>query len=243
MAAETFWVPLQRDVITASGSDARSYLHSQLSQDIASMRIGETRQSLLLQPTGKLDGIIRVTCVEGETFVLDVDNGCGEAVLTRLNRFKIRVNVDLSLGHESWVAVRNVQSPISGSIPAWRCDGTAVDIRGAEVNAELRQGSFDDYEEARIIAAWPTMNVDVTETSIPAETGIIDVAVSFTKGCYPGQELVERMDSRGSIAPRQLRYVVVSDRSVVGQEVEHEGRSGVVTSIRGIHALVAFKRA
>ena len=243
MAAETFWVPLQRDVITASGSDARSYLHSQLSQDIVSMRIGETRQSLLLQPTGKLDGIIRVTCVEGETFVLDVDNGCGEAVLTRLNRFKIRVNVDLSLGHESWVAVRNVQSPISGSIPAWRCDGTAVDIRGAEVNAELRQGSFDDYEEARIIAAWPTMNVDVTETSIPAETGIIDVAVSFTKGCYPGQELVERMDSRGSIAPRQLRYVVVSDRSVVGQEVEHEGRSGVVTSIRGIHALVAFKRA
>lgn len=243
MAAETFWVPLQRDVITASGSDARSYLHSQLSQDIASMRIGETRQSLLLQPTGKLDVIIRVTCVEGETFVLDVDNGCGEAVLTRLNRFKIRVNVDLSLGHESWVAVRNVQSPISGSIPAWRCDGTAVDIRGAEVNAELRQGSFDDYEEARIIAAWPTMNVDVTETSIPAETGIIDVAVSFTKGCYPGQELVERMDSRGSIAPRQLRYVVVSDRSVVGQEVEHEGRSGVVTSIRGIHALVAFKRA
>lgn len=243
MAAETFWVPLQRDVITASGSDARSYLHSQLSQDIASIRIGETRQSLLLQPTGKLDGIIRVTCVEGETFVLDVDNGCGEAVLTRLNRFKIRVNVDLSLGHESWVAVRNVQSPISGSIPAWRCDGTAVDIRGAEVNAELRQGSFDDYEEARIIAAWPTMNVDVTETSIPAETGIIDIAVSFTKGCYPGQELVERMDSRGSIAPRQLRYVVVSDRSVVGQEVEHEGRSGVVTSIRGIHALVAFKRA
>lgn len=243
MAAESFWVPLQRDIITASGSDARSYLHSQLSQDIASMRIGETRQSLLLQPTGKLDGIIRVTCVEGETFVLDVDSGCGEAVLTRLNRFKIRVNVDLSLGHESWVAVRNVQSPISGSIPAWRCDGTAVDIRGAKVNAELRQGSFDDYEEARIIAAWPTMNVDVTETSIPAETGIIDVAVSFTKGCYPGQELVERMDSRGSIAPRQLRYVVVSDRSVVGQEVEHEGRSGVVTSIRGIHALVAFKRA
>jgi folate-binding Fe-S cluster repair protein YgfZ len=67
--------------------------------------------------------------------------------------------------------------------------------------------------------------------------------VSFTKGCYPGQELVERMDSRGSIAPRQLRYVVVSNSSVVGQEIEHEGRLGIVTSIRGAHALVAFKRA
>jgi len=243
MTTETFWVPLQRDVITATGADARTYLHSQLSQDIAGMRVGETRQSLLLQPTGKLDGIIRVTCVEGETFVLDVDLGCGEVVLARLNRFKIRVKVDLALGRESWIAVRNVHSPIAGSIPAWRCDGTAVDIRGEEVNDELQQGSLDDYEEARIIAAWPTMNVDVTESAIPAETGIIDVAVSFTKGCYPGQELVERMDSRGSIAPRQLRYVVVSESAVAGQEVEHEGRIGVITSKRGVHALAAFKRA
>ena len=243
MAANTFWVPLQRDVITATGADARTYLHSQLSQDIAGMRVGETRQSLLLQPTGKLDGIIRITCVEGETFVLDVDAGCGDAVLARLNRFKIRVKVELSLGRESWVAIRNVVSPIPGSIPAWRCDGSAVDLRGESVDSSISQGSLDDFEEARIIAAWPTMNVDVTESSIPAETGITDAAVSFTKGCYPGQELVERMDSRGSIAPRQLRYVVVGEGAVVGQEVASDGRMGLVTSVRGVHALVAFKRA
>ena len=242
MTTETFWVPLQRDVITATGADARTYLHSQLSQDIAGMRVGETRQSLLLQPTGKLDGIIRVTCVEGETFVLDVDPGCGDAVLARLNRFKIRVKVELSLGSESWVAVRSVASPIPGSLPAWRCDGSAVDLRTGTAPAEFKQGSLEEYEQARIIAAWPAMNVDVTETSIPAETGIIDVAVSFTKGCYPGQELVERMDSRGSIAPRQLRYVQVGEGAVVGQEVEHEGRQGLVTSMSGVHALVAFKR-
>jgi folate-binding protein YgfZ len=111
------------------------------------------------------------------------------------------------------------------------------------VDSGISQGSLDDFEEARIIAAWPTMNVDVTELSIPAETGINDVAVSFTKGCYPGQELVERMDSRGSIAPRQLRYVVVGDGTVAGQEVASDGRMGLVTSIRGVHALVAFKRA
>ena len=242
MTTETFWVPLQRDVITATGADARTYLHSQLSQDISGMRVGETRQSLLLQPTGKLDGIIRVTCVEGETFVLDVDSGCGEAVLARLNRFKIRVKADLSLGRESWVAIRNAQTPIPGSIPAWRCDGSAVDLRSETAPTEFRQGSNNDYEQARIIAAWPTMNTDVTETSIPAETGIIDEAVSFTKGCYPGQELVERMDSRGSIAPRQLRYVQVGEDAVVGQEVEHEGRQGMITSLSGTHALVALKR-
>ena len=242
MTTETFWVPLQRDVITATGADARAYLHSQLSQDIAGMRVGETRQSLLLQPTGKIDGIIRITCVEGETFVLDTDPGCGETVLARLNRFKIRVKVELSLGRESWVAVRNVLAPIPGSIPACRFYGSAVDLRSESAIAEFKQGSLEEYEQARIIAAWPTMNVDVTESSIPAETGIIDVSVSFTKGCYPGQELVERMDSRGSIAPRQLRYVQVGEGVVVGQEVDHEGRQGLVTSISGVHALVAFKR-
>ena len=242
MTTESFWVPLQRDVITATGADARTYLHSQLSQDIAGMRVGETRQSLLLQPTGKLDGIIRITCVEGETFVLDIDSGCGDAVLARLNRFKIRVKADLSLGRESWVAIRNAQTPIPGSIPAWRCDGSAVDLRSETAPTEFMQGSTSDYEQARIIAAWPTMNTDVTETSIPAETGIIDEAVSFTKGCYPGQELVERMDSRGSIAPRQLRYVQVGEGAVVGQEVEHEGRQGMITSLSGTHALVALKR-
>jgi folate-binding protein YgfZ len=242
MTSETFWVPLQRDVITATGADARTYLHSQLSQDVAGMRIGETRQSLLLQPTGKLDGIIRITCIEGDTFVLDVDPGCGEAVLARLNRFKIRVKVELALSRENWLAVRNVVTPIPGSISAWRCDGSAVDLRSETAPAEFVQGSIDDYERARIIAAWPTMNVDVSEASIPAETGIIDVAVSFTKGCYPGQELVERMDSRGSIAPRQLRYVQVGEGAVVGQEVEHEGRQGIITSLSGPHALVALKR-
>lgn len=243
MVTNTFWVPLQRDVITVTGSDARTYLHSQLSQDVAGMRIGETRQSLLLQPTGKLDGIVRITCIEGETFLLDVDFGCGEAVLARLNRFKIRVKVELVLTQESWVAVRNVAAPIPGSIPAWRCDGTAVDLRSDAAPAEYVRGSQDEFEQSRIVAAWPTMNIDVTETSIPAETGIIDVTVSFTKGCYPGQELVERMDSRGSVAPRQLRYAVVKNGTSKGQEVEIVGRSGVVSSVVGVHALVTFQRA
>ena len=47
---------------------------------------------------------------------------------------------------------------------------------------------------------------------IPGEVAVVPVAVSFTKGCYPGQELVERMDSRQSQAPRQLRLVRVEHR-------------------------------
>jgi folate-binding protein YgfZ len=87
------------------------------------------------------------------------------------------------------------------------------------------------------------MNVDVTESSIPAETGLIDIAVNFTKGCYPGQELVERMNSRSAVAPRQLRYTTVEQGTLVGQEVRVEDRIGVVTSVSGCDALALFRRA
>lgn len=239
----TFWVRLQRDVITAQGADARTYLHSQLSQDIASMRVDETRQSLLLQPTGKICGIVRVTCVDGETFLLDCDSGTGEAVLVRLNRFKIRVKAELSLGQETWTAVRNATAPVNGAIPAWNGDGSAWDIRGEWSDTSIAQGTQDDFETARIRSSWPVMNVDVTESSIPAETGLIDIAVNFTKGCYPGQELVERMDSRSAVAPRQLRYTTVEQGTLVGQEVRVEDRIGVVTSVCGCDALALFRRA
>ena len=186
---------------------------------------------------------MRVTCVDGETFLLDCDSGTGEAVLVRLNRFKIRVKAELSLGQETWTAVRNATAPVNGAIPAWNGDGSAWDIRGELSDTSIAQGTQDDFETARIRSSWPVMNVDVTESSIPAETGLIDFAVNFTKGCYPGQELVERMDSRSAVAPRQLRYTTVEQGTLVGQEVRVEDRIGVVTSVYGCHALALFRRA
>ena len=80
-------------------------------------------------------------------------------------------------------------------------------------------------EDGRIAAGWPKMGAEIIPgETIPAETGLDDVAVSFTKGCYPGQELVERMDSRGSTAPRHLE---VLDRARTttqpGAAVAHDG--------------------
>jgi folate-binding protein YgfZ len=198
---------------------------------------------LLLQPTGKICGILRVTCLDGETFLLDCDSGTGEAVLVRLNRFKIRVKAELSLGQETWTAVRNAITPVDGAIPAWNGDGSAWDIRGEWSDTSIPQGTQDDYEMARIRSSWPVMNIDVTESSIPAECGLTDIAVSFSKGCYPGQELVERMDSRSAVAPRQLRCVAVPLDTRAGDEVVVDGRTGVATSVCGGHALALMRRA
>jgi folate-binding protein YgfZ len=68
--------------------------------------------------------------------------------------------------------------------------------------------------------------------TIPAVTGVVPVAVNFTKGCYPGQELVERMDSRGADAPMSLRIVDVPAGTVGGDPLVVDGvEVGTITSV------------
>lgn len=256
MSDAWYWISIERDVITITGSDAKSYLHSQLSQDIASMQPGDVRTSLLLQPTGKVDSLLRVTCAAADRFVLDCDPGFGESTVARLSRFKIRVNAEIELQRQTWRALRTTSSvadliktdqpfDVSGAIPAWRNDGTAFDIFSPTMTLppSLREGTQSEFVESRVRALWPEMGVDITSEMIPAETSVVDVAVSFTKGCYPGQELVERMDSRGSMAPRRLRRVSCVPGVKAGDEVVVDDEIvGVHTTVAGVIAIALIKR-
>src|SRR3954454_19371616 len=140
----------------------------------------------------------------GDEFVLETDDGWGEAVVTRLSRFKLRTKADIEL----------------------------VEPAG--------DGDEPEDEAARIAAGWPRMGAEVDERTIPAELGqsIIDQAVSFTKGCYTGQELVARIDSRGGHVPRQLRRIRLAAEAPVGAEIEVDGKNvGTLTSVVGTAAL------
>ena len=79
--------------------------------------------------------------------------------------------------------------------------------------------------------------------TIPGGTGLTSIAVDFTKGCYPGQELVERMDSRAAAAPRSLRRLTVDDGTAPGAPViEGDQEVGLVTSVAGECAIGWVKR-
>jgi folate-binding protein YgfZ len=118
-----------------------------------------------------------------------------------------------------------------------------VKVEIGPVGSGAAETPFPD-EAARIEAGWPAMGAEIVPgETIPAETGIAPVAVDFKKGCYPGQELVERMDSRGADAPRRLRILDVADGAAPGDPIEVDGRSvGVLTSVAGRRALGYVKR-
>ncbi len=228
-----FWCGHPRDFIRVSGVDALTYLQSQISQDIRGLADGGAVYSFVLVPMGKIDALVRIVRHSAEEFVLDTDPGYGAAVIARLNRFKIRVKVDVVPLALQCIAVRGARDPIDGAVPAWGRDD-AFDLIGESpvAPAGVHEGSLVELLAARIEAGWPAMGSEITEASIPAETGVVAESVNFTKGCYPGQELVERMDSRGSQAPRFIRRLRGSGDVLVGDDILRESAVvGHVTSL------------
>lgn len=131
-----------------------------------------------------------------------------------------------------------------GEALARRLDRFRIRVRAtiAVVPAEAQGPAVD--EALRIELGWPRTGAEIVPgETIPAATGLTGLAVSFTKGCYPGQELVERMDSRASSAPTSLRRVDVADGTAPGDPVVDGGEEvGVVTSVVGTRALAMVKR-
>jgi folate-binding protein YgfZ len=220
-----------RDMLAVRGTDAEAYLQGQLSQDVSALAVGASADSLLLEPDGKLSALLRVTRTDGQGFVLDVDRGYGEAVAARLRRFLLRSKVevdplawrDLSLrgtgvgeaaaGLLTVLAERGVLA-----LPFEWNGWTGVDLLGpADVVLGSDAASLPDgitacgaeaVEACRIVSGIPAMGTELTGKTIAAEAGLVARTVSFTKGCYTGQELVARLDSRGSNVPRRLVGVV-----------------------------------
>ena len=229
-----------RDAVRVSGSDADGYLQGQISQDLNAVGAGESAWSLVLEPRGKVVAWFRLTR-RADDFLLDLDAGFARVLAARLERFKLRVDVEAEvLSGWRMLAVRG-----RGAADLDLSSETV----GAEVRAEVRWPGFDgidllgpavappaglavlgaeEFQAARIRAGWPAMGCELTERTIPAEMpGLLESSVSFTKGCYTGQELVARIDSRGGNVPRPVRLIEIDAENggvAPGAEVVVDGR-------------------
>lgn len=199
--------PLGRDVALVEGPEAGSFLHGQVSQDVESLAVGESRLSLLLEPRGRLEVFFRITRAADARFVLDTEPGFGDQMCASLERFKLRTKADFSRPEWSMLAVRGPGAAMaSGSAEVaasalWP-GGEGVDLLGLAPVLDVPAAA--DFEALRCAMGLPAMGVDVLVGDIPNETGLVEQAASFSKGCYRGQELVERIDSRAG-GRRMLR--------------------------------------
>ena len=236
---DRYAVWLDRDTVTASGPEAASFLQGQLSQDVEALGAWESAWSWVLSPQGKIDALVRVTRLSDDDWLIDTDKGWGESLVQRLNRFKLRTKVEFAVAPWKVLGLRGPGSSrlaVDGAlvtVAAWPgVDG--VDAIGPDPSPpegwQVIGGS--DYESVRILSRMPKMGAELDDRTIPAETGIVPLTVSFTKGCYTGQELVARVDSRGSNVPRRLRLMRMSGPLSPGAELTADGvPAGALTSV------------
>lgn len=251
-----------RDVVVVDGPEAASYLQGQMSQNVERLAEGSSAWSLLLEPTGRVTSWCRITRLSPELFWIDTDPGAGEPTLERLERFKLRTKATFELRPAvPMIAVRGPLSPSAADMAPAVGEGCVaidlewpgaigVDLLGVDpgefgevlASRDIPVGPPAIAEVERVESGRPAMGHEFGEKTIPAETGIVDQSADFTKGCYVGQELVARVDSRGNNTPRTVHPVRLAAGNVpsVGDELWVDGSPvGVFTSVASASGHVA----
>lgn len=202
------------ELVWFTGPDAISFLESLISQNVEAQEPGTVRRSFLLGPKGKLIATMWVLR-DKERVGLIADAGYGHVLADTLTRYRIRVDVEIASDSRPLVTLVGPESPV---VEGWSDDGTLtaeLPLAGnrrsvTTADPEARQVGSLAWTAVRVEAGEPVMGVDIDEETIPHETGLVPEAVDFTKGCFLGQELVARMDSRGGNAPRRLMGVMIT---------------------------------
>jgi folate-binding protein YgfZ len=213
-----------RGVVKVSGEDARSFLNGLVTTDVLLLRPGLGRFGALLTPQGKITVDFLITeapAGHGGGFLLDCPRALAQGLTDKLGFYKLRAKV----------AVENLSDSF-GVLAAWdgepavKPDLAFADPRSAALGwrilapAELAQKVADligadlldssAYEAHRIAAGVPRGGLDFTYgDAFPHETNMDRLhGVDFDKGCYVGQEVVSRMQHRGTARTRTVRILL-----------------------------------
>lgn len=221
-----------------SGRDSRRYLHNRLSQDIRGLAPVQSAIAAALSAQGRVEGLFTVFCEGEEQFLVVADGGDGKVLEAVLKRFVVAdrvsfedISQEVSLVHLAAPQDNGQTGSLISCckplyvVPRARIGSSGVDLLiptqcaqatvtscteqfGAPIDSE----SFDRMRWEAGRAVFPD---EVNEQGMILEFGLRE-AVSFTKGCYVGQEVVERSDAIGK-QPRQLERIVLSDSRLANE--------------------------
>ena len=189
---------LDRAFVRASGPDAVAYLQSMVSNDVEAVAPGGGVYALLLTPKARVIADLEVFRTDGDLVLACPPETAGD-VLGTLMRARFRKKVALEPADYALVwgeadgALAELETPV----------GVERLLAAAPANGPA---SDQEWELARIEAGVPRYGREFDADSMPAEAGLEERAISFTKGCYPGQEPVARLHYRGH-ANRGVRGV------------------------------------
>ncbi|UGX91802.1 folate-binding protein [Bradyrhizobium barranii subsp. apii] len=211
-----------RSVVKVAGEDARNFLNGLITTDLDRLKPGLGRFGALLTPQGKIivDFLItEVPAGHGGGFLIDCPKALAEGLATKLKFYKLRAKVtveNLDLGVlAAWDGQLAAQPDLAFADPRNDALGTRIlipeDLKqklSDLIGAELVDAS--EYEAHRIALGVPRGGLDfMYSDAFPHETNMDRLAgVDFDKGCYVGQEVVSRMQHRGTARTRSVKVLL-----------------------------------
>ncbi|HEY6731610.1 MAG TPA: glycine cleavage T C-terminal barrel domain-containing protein [Solirubrobacterales bacterium] len=216
-----------RGLLIVSGPEAAEYLQGQLTNDTEAIEPGEWIYAALLDRKGHMQADMRVLRPGDDPELwLDLEPEGLEAARRHLQMYKIGREVEVVDASEgrtlfSLIGPRAVEIAGTSALPAGSCEMATVAgvecvalsssegidlilavsererVREALLSAGAVQASPEAAEILRIEAGRPRFGAEMGTETMPAEAGIVEQAVSFTKGCYIGQETVARLHYKG----------------------------------------------
>jgi tRNA-modifying protein YgfZ len=178
------------------GPEAADYLQRMVSNDVLA---GESCQALLLTAKARVIAPLVVWHRADDDFLLLTEPELGEVVRAHLTRMRFAAKCEIALEEHTSTLVFGGSDGISNT----DYGRPAVEVLDQEIAPTLDDA---DLERLRIEAGTPRFGRELDDRVLPAETGLVERAVSFTKGCYPGQEPIARQHHRGKVN-RRLRVL------------------------------------
>jgi folate-binding protein YgfZ len=212
-----------RTIIEIQGSDREAFLQGIITQDIKLLDRQSIICSLMLSPQGKFQFdffIIRA----GDSWLIDIDATRAHAFVQRLQLFKLRSDVNISVNTDWQIGVSSAQAEVENCFFDPRLNELGYRFYDKKIVSEMPS---DAYENMRISLGIPDGAHDmVVDKSIPLEWGMDELsAIAWTKGCYMGQELTARSRYVGQIRKRAFPISFsVPDECIVGDKLVANGQ-------------------
>jgi len=196
-----------------------------LSNDVEALGPGESCEALLLTPKGRIVAPMSVFRFAADDFLLLTEPGLDEVVRAALVRGRLSAKVELEAERHESTLVLGRETP-RGAVANREFGGAAYEVLDEET-PEWLEIDDDELESMRIRARTPRFGREIDDRVLPAEAGLDERAISFEKGCYPGQEPVARQHYRGRVN-RSLRVLEIEGEELPPYDAELELEDRVV---------------
>jgi folate-binding protein YgfZ len=225
------FAPLARAYVGVRGPGAADYLQRMVSNDVEGLEVGGSCEAMLLTPKARVIAVVTVVRRADDDFLLIAESELGDIVREHLVRFRFAARADIAREEHSSVVVFGAAPGGALAVPTHAYGVPAVELVDGAA-PEGAQALGEDELEALRIRAGTVAARDIDDRVLPAEAGLVERAVDFEKGCYPGQEPIARLHYRGH-GNRGLRVLSLrtAEPPVRDAEVVLDGKSiGRVTS-------------